>query len=341
MSQDRYDLTARRLARLFPVSFFCWLFRDFLKYLSWQRWIDTRSTPEEGEGQTTADLLAELEETTRAVPPWALLTEMSTEPDPEMFGRLLKELGDVWLTQRPQKERHARFQVAAAVINLTGTRQSTPASQDFRLPLPEPQPLGLGLWVRERYLAEESAEQALRAIEAGELERMVLPLVVLMQGAGDSGIISWWMRLASAEPDRRLLSRWGADARILAELKDWSDLWQVALKEWDVREAQNVIQWRKEGRDEGHKEGRKEGRTEGRLLQVRETLVLMLEDKFGSVPPHVRERIGAIEDVARLQQAVRQVYRVNTLEELGLFGEAPATSSGEVESDGSEPATSG
>lgn len=312
MAQDRYDLTARRLARLFPTSFFCWLFRDFLRYLRWVKWIDTRSAPEEDEGQTTADLLAELAETTRAVPPWAFLTEMQTEPDPEMFGRLLKELGDVWLTQRPEEERHARFQVAAAVVNLTGTSQSTPASQDFRLPLPEPQPLGLGLWVRERFLAEESAEQTLRAIQAGELQRMVLPLVVLMKGADDPDTIAWWRRVADGEPDRRLRARWGADARILAELKEWSDLWQVALKEWDVREAQNVIQWRKEGG----------------VHELRETLLLMLGDQFGSVAPEVQKRVGLIEDAARLRQCIRQVYRVDTLDELGLFGEAPTSAEG-------------
>lgn len=311
------------------MSFFCWLFKDFEKHLSWQRWIDTRSTPEADEGQTTADLLAELDETTQAVPPWAFLTEVETEPDSEMFGRLLKELGDAWLTQRPQDEgaavRHARFQVAAAVVNLTGTRQSTPATQDYRLPLPEPQPLGLGLWVRERYLAEESAEQALRAIEAGELQRMVLPLVVLMQGAGDPDIVSWWVRLANAEPDRRLRARWGADARILAEIKEWSDLWQEALKEWNVREAQNVIQWRKEGRKEGE------------LHQLRETLLLMLEDCFGSVAPEVRARVEVIEDAARLQQCVRQVYRVRTLEELGLGGEPSATTRETPGTNGSPP----
>jgi hypothetical protein len=46
--------------------------------------------------------------------------EFQTAPDPAMFGRLLANLSDIWTHLRPDPERGSRFNVGAAVVNLTG-----------------------------------------------------------------------------------------------------------------------------------------------------------------------------------------------------------------------------
>ena len=75
-----------------------------------------------------------------------------------MFGRLLGELGKFGREHRPDDLRGSRYQLVAAVVNLTGTKESTPASASFAFPI---EGLGLRLAVKEVYLAAESAEATL------------------------------------------------------------------------------------------------------------------------------------------------------------------------------------
>ena len=82
-----------------------------------------------------------------------------------MFGRLLGELGKFGREHRPDDLRGSRYQLVAAVVNLTGTKESTPASASFAFPV---EGLGLRLAVKEVYLAAESAEATLDAVERGE-----------------------------------------------------------------------------------------------------------------------------------------------------------------------------
>jgi hypothetical protein len=136
----RFDQAARRAARLDPVGFFCWLLTEFAKYLRFVRWLDPRTTPPPGQFEPTGDTVAELAALGEVAPPYLFPVEFQTEPDPGMFGRLQKQLGQAWEDQRPDHLPDSRYQLCAAVVNLTGTRQSAPASRDFRLPGPD------GLW---------------------------------------------------------------------------------------------------------------------------------------------------------------------------------------------------
>jgi hypothetical protein len=61
-----------------------------------------------------------------------------------------------------------------------------------------------------------------------------------------------------------------------------------------------------------------EGMAKGQVLSAQTILRVLLEDRFGSLPEAVLHRITACTDLDRLQTAVRQVSRMQTLEELQL-----------------------
>src|SRR5262245_24974487 len=124
MSGNRFDQTSRFVAHLDAVGFFAWLVGDFEKHLRFGRWLQTQTNPPPGEPESIADTIAELFELARAAAPWLYLVERQTEPDPDMFGRLLVELGQLWQKHRPDPNPGSRYQLAASVINLTGTRTS-------------------------------------------------------------------------------------------------------------------------------------------------------------------------------------------------------------------------
>src|SRR5262249_40554018 len=59
-------------------------------------------------------------------------------------------------------------------------------------------------------------------------------------------------------------------------------------------------------------------REEGELRTSQEMLRLLLEGRFGPLPPELAPRIAATTDRARLKAAVQQVLRLNRLNELQL-----------------------
>ena len=57
---------------------------------------------------------------------------------------------------------------------------------------------------------------------------------------------------------------------------------------------------------------------EAALQTRRQDLVLLLEERFGSLPEDLQRQIEGIDDLQRLQAALRQVVHVKSLEELEL-----------------------
>jgi hypothetical protein len=218
MKGTRFDLAARRVARLDPLGFFCWLLTDFARLLVFVGWLDPRSAPEGDDPEVTGDTVARLETVAEVAPPWMFPVEFQTVPDPDMFGRLQKQIGQWWNDLRPDALPDSRYQVCAAVVNLTGTRQSAPASRLYRFPTADG--LSWGGQVRERYLAEESADQTLARVENGELRPCILALIPVMHGAGELGIIHRWRAAATLEPDARRRTDLAALALTLASLKE-------------------------------------------------------------------------------------------------------------------------
>ncbi len=300
MSNNRLDQASRFVALQDALGFFPWLVTDFDRHLRFGRWLQTQTNPPPGEPESIADTIAELFELARSAAPWLYLIEWQTEPDPDMFGRLLVELGQLWQKLRPDPLPGSRYQLAASVINLTGTRTSLPASWEFTLPGPDG--TACILRVRERYLAEESAGEALERVARKEVGRCVLPLIVLMQGGGEPGIIQRWLELAGEVRDPKWRAQLGSLALVMAELKEWHPAWKQALKEWSMRESQTVLEWQREAVVEA----------------LHKTLQTLIEQRFGALSEDIRQRIEAVSEPDKLQEAVGKVLSVQRPEELPL-----------------------
>jgi hypothetical protein len=295
-----FDGSGRRAAVLDAEGFFAWLLPGFADSLRFNRWLQTRTTPPPREGEQIGDLVAELLALGAEGPPWLFLQEFQTEPDPDMFGRMTKQGAQLWIDLRPDDLPGSRYQLAGAVVNLTGTKASLPASRSYRLPTADR--VEWTVQLKEVYLAEESADDTLRRVEGGELSRIVLVFVVLMHGAGEPGIIERWLAAASQEPDSRRRAELGSLATILAELKDWSPAWKQALKEWNMRESVAVNEWKREAVVEA----------------LQRNVRKLLEKRFGTVPGSVLQRIESVSDTEALERALGQVYDVARPEDLAF-----------------------
>ena len=247
----------------------------------------------------TADTVAELVALHRVESAWLHLLEFQTEPDPEMFGRLLCELGKFWLEHRPNGLPSSRYQLVASVVNLTGTTQSLPASLAFEFPIDK---LGLSLAVKERHLATKDAGVTLEKIATGTTTMSILAFVPLMTGGGEASIIQRWLELAGAVPDRRRRNELGQLALVVAELKAWFGKWQKALEGWDMRESTVIQGWI----------------DQGKLQTLRQTLGSLLKKRFGKVPAKVLRRIEAATDSDKLEKAVVDIFDIARPEDLTL-----------------------
>ena len=107
------------------------------------------------------------------------------------------------------------------------------------------------LSVVERNLAEEDAAATLAAIAAGQLRPCVLPWIALMHGGDEVGIMAQWRALAVREPDRRRRGDYGGLALVFAEAAGRLEVWKEALKEWNVIESQQVLEWMAQGEAKG------------------------------------------------------------------------------------------
>ena len=67
------------------------------------------------------------------------------------------------------------------------------------------------------------------------------------------------------------------------------------------------------GREQGRKEGREEGREEG----VRQLLLELISDKFGSAPSDIAERVMALSQ-SELPRVRRAIWTARSIEDLGL-----------------------
>jgi len=82
--------------------------------------------------------------------------------------------------------------------------------------------------------------------------------------------------------------------------------WKEALKERNMLQSQQVLEWQAEGE------------ARGRIQSLREVLRNLLEDRFGALPEVVLGRINSAEDVSQLASAVRQAYKIQSPDELPL-----------------------
>jgi hypothetical protein len=300
---NRFDQASRYVAKLDPAGFLRWLVRD--ASLTFHRWLDTRSLPFPGEPDRTSDTVACVSEAAAVNVEWTILVEFQLRPDRAMFGRVLEYLGRLWRERRPPGQRERRYEVGAAVVNLTGRRRT--ASRRMRLGRTR---ILTRLSVAERNLAREDAAATLAAVEGGTCARCLLPFVPLMRGGAETTIMDRWKVLAQAEPDARLRGDYGGLALVFADLAGSLSAWKKSLEGWNVTESQQVLEWMAEG------EAR--GRTLGALESHRQFLRILLEERFGPLPDRILQRIEQADDLQRLEAAGRQVLHIQQLDDLQL-----------------------
>ena len=64
--------------------------------------------------------------------------------------------------------------------------------------------------------------------------------------------------------------------------------------------------------------GKAGGKAEGRIEGSQEDLLILLEDKFGSLPPPVTQQVRSCTDLARLKTALRGVPHLKDLADFKL-----------------------
>jgi hypothetical protein len=284
-----FDQAARLLAKSDPIEVLAWVLDLPPDEFRFVRWLDTRSLPFPGSAVRVNDLVAHLEQVDPAGRPWLIAVEMQSEPDPIMFGRLLEYIGRLWQAEKPAPERGDRFCLGAAVVNLTGFGRT---SLDFEWPPTGPRTC---LRVMERNVGRVSGELTLAAVAGGTIGKIVLPLVPLMQGAGEAGIIEEWVRLASAEPDPRRNSLYGVLTRVFASRTDHAAEWNTALREWNMTRSPVVDEWRAEGLAAG--------------------VIAVLESRFQALVPELVTTIQGIKDLKRLDALVKLAAKAPSLDQ--------------------------
>ncbi len=293
MPENPFDKASRFAAQMDSAGFLGWLLRLPPGGFAFGGWLDTRAVPFPGDRDRTGDTVARLERPTGDQPPWAVAVEFQTVPDPDMFGRLTDYLSMLWRHLRPDKERGSRFDVGAAVVNLTGNGLAS-----RRMDWPEAG-LTTELKVVERNLETESADELLAGIEAGRVSRCLLPWVPLMAGADNPALVDRWKVLAEAEPASQRKAEFGGIALLFAGRVGRKGLWEAKLEGWNVEESIVVNEWMAKG------EAR--GRAAGRAEAVRALVLNLGAKRFGPAPTNVGDELRSIGEYERLERIAERV----------------------------------
>jgi hypothetical protein len=251
--------------------------------LGFRRWLDTQSIPFPGDPDRRCDTVAELIDADGLRPPWAIIVELSTRPDPDLTDRLLEYLARLRRELRHGPHGRDRYLLGAVVVYLTGS----PPDPSLDMALPGQDDVALSWRVRPVPMAREDAVAMLAGIEDNRVSRALLPWVPLMRGGGEPDAILTWKRLAEAEPSAEHSRILGALAATFAEAAERGPAWRQALEGWNVEEGP----WLREMRIAAELKGRRESLL--RVLQVRFTR---------DVPGPMLERIRTQSDTDELQR---------------------------------------
>jgi hypothetical protein len=238
-----FDQTGRYLIKRRPEGFYRYLSQQFVQAWEWRGWIDTSTLVFPGEPERICDTVAEFVHRTDRNRRLLLDTEVQPRPDPDMLDRMGEYGFRLRRERRYGRGRRGKYQIVGVVLNLTGpvqahvldTSEATLGDSGFRLQ------------VFQRTFRDENAAGTLARIASGELERCVLPWVVLMRGAGQADNIREWLRLARQETDERWRSDLGALARIFSGLTRSQETWRVALEGWNMERSEAVLEWEARG----------------------------------------------------------------------------------------------
>jgi hypothetical protein len=293
MWEGPFDKACRYLLKLDPLALLAWLLGLKLVDLAFIRWLDTRRLPYPGQPDRTCDTVAHVERIDDNQRPWALVVEFSKDPDELMFGRLLSYLGTLWIEEKPSAERGDRFEPGAVVVNLTGAGATSRICSWPRAGIES------RLTIQERNLSTLRADEVLRQIAEGTAPRSVLPWIPLMQNGNESGIIQTWKEVAATEPHVSRRTDYGALAAVFAEAVQREDIWDNALKEWNMQESRIVKKWEDVGRRENSVE----------------SVVEVLQARFGNLPPDLPHQLNSVADLAVLRELLRQAALISSVDD--------------------------
>jgi hypothetical protein len=289
-----YDQSSRYLLRLDELPMLHWLLGLTGEEIEFVDWAETKNLPWPGQSERTCDTVAWLRDRTCGGLPWLVVIEFQSEPDAEMFGRLLEYLGAAWRRLKPTKLPGDRFSVGAVVVNLTGTGD---ASRRMRLPRGR---VRTDLIVQEWNMGALSADNLIKQVKSGKAPRMALPFAPLMKKGDDPAMMRRWLALAEQESNPERKSALGL-VRVFAEKAGCVEVWRQALEGWNVTESQVVREWTAKAREETAAKTRAED------------LVLFLQERFGELPESLNKILVATQDQEQLNRWIRLAAKARDL----------------------------
>jgi hypothetical protein len=293
MPKTSYDESSRYLAGQAGAAMMHWLPELDATHIGFNSWLNPVLTWP-GMKERVCDAVARMVDLDRGGLPCAAIVEFQTEPDPNMFGRLLVAGGLCWLTVKPADLPGDRFELSAVVVNLTGegdcARHMILGTTEWKL---TPRELNLGTL---------DAALVLEQIAAGKIPREVLAWIPVMKIVDEAAIIRRWEEIVSQEED---LARRGnyALASVFAEAVGRQQAWRKAVEELKMTEPQIVLDWIAKGERKGKAE----------------MLLLVLQGLFPSLPDDLVSRVRASTDNDQLERwaksAAKAAAAATTLEE--------------------------
>ncbi len=278
--ENYYDKASRYAVNMDAPGFLSWVLGLAPELFAFRGWLNTRGIPFPGDTERANDTVARLENVAEHGVPWVLAVEFQTEPDPDMFGRLLGYLSGLWLALRPDEERGSRFHVGAAVVNLTGNGS---AGRELRWPGTA---LVTHLGVVERNLTSESAAALLVEVEGGTRSRCLLPWMALMAGGDDPAFIDRWKLAGEVEPNARRRGEFEVLAKLFARKAGRKEIWDDKLRGWNVEVPEIVQEWITVGETRG----------------LCDMILILGTKRFGPAPVGTEAALHAIADRPRLER---------------------------------------
>lgn len=288
---DDHDKTCKIAARAIDApGFLRWVLpaRAIAGYTI-ARWLPTETLAMPGEPDRHCDTVAGFQHAEGRQPPLAFVVEFMTTPRTGTLPRLAEYSLRVHREVPLQLDPRVPYRVLCAVVYLTGPEQANSFAMEPDEPADD---LGLWLSVHRLTMASEDAAATVAAVASGAVTRAALPFVPLMRGANDPLLVERWRAITCTGSDLQQQATIGFLALTLAKLMPWVGVWNGGLRDMGVEKSPY---W-------------EEIRVGGRVEEARQTLVDLLEDRFGKeVATELKPRVTQTTDLTVLQRCMRLI----------------------------------
>ena len=255
------------IKELDPHGYLRWQLPELDPDLVWYTWLESQVAPPAGLPFLRCDCVAGLRSRSGRQPPWACLVEAQAQPIPRLAVWLLVYLGLLHEDLRHGPHDRDRFQMMAAVLNLTDTTLATTIDWVPPVPAPalpsEPRPFGVQARFWARHVRQEQAEATLEGIAAGRIALCILVWVPLMIGGDDPDVLERWQEVALLQKEPHLLADYVALTRVFAELAGRQAAWTAALKEFNMNDSVFLTEIENQAIERGMAKGMAKGIEQG------------------------------------------------------------------------------